>query len=117
MRFKIGGISSIPLMVSALLIGGVTGCVDETEISNEGVQYTPEERPLGVQAGSDMEVAPGDSVTLSGRLVGTVTDETLLWTQVSGSSITEVSDWTQAEISLLLLTQKEWIHMNSNWQQ
>ena len=88
------------LLLVASLTGGLTACVDETKLNAETVEYEPELRPLGVVAGEDGEFAPGSTVVLSGRLVGTTTNESLLWTQTSGQPI-EIADWTQAEISFI----------------
>ncbi|WP_341938991.1 hypothetical protein [Marinimicrobium sp. C2-29] len=77
----------------------LVACGGEARLNNETVEYTPEERPLGVLAGDDKEVKPGDSVTLEGRLVGTVEDESVLWTQVQGPDI-QVDDAAWGEPSL-----------------
>jgi len=86
------------LMVSSLA-GGLAGCVDEKELNTDTVVYQAEERPLGVIAGEGAEYEPGSTVALSGRLVGTVTGQTLLWKQTSGTPIDGVVDWTTEDIS------------------
>ena len=92
--------SARSLFIVALLAGGVTGCVDESELNNGDVEYTPEERALGVLAGEDGEFSPGSTVLISGRLTGTVTNQTLLWQQTEGQPI-EISDPTSADFSFI----------------
>jgi len=88
------------LLLVTTISGGLSGCggVEKTSLNNDKVTYTPEERPIGVLAGEDGEYAPGSAVVLSGRLTGTVTDQTLLWQQTSGTAIA-IDDLTQAELS------------------
>lgn len=88
------------LLLVSILTGGLTACVEESSLNNSEVEYTPEQRALGVLAGDDGEYAPGSTVTLSGRLTGTVTSESLLWKQTSGMPI-DIDDLTQAEISFV----------------
>lgn len=86
-------------IISAILLAGLnTACIDEGKVNADSAQYTPEQRPLGIIAGADLEHSPNEMVTVSGRLVGTVKDQTLRWTQVSGSPI-EIIDNTQATFS------------------
>ncbi len=103
MKFNMSGKSSITLLSAALLMGGVTGCVDGGSADNKDFEYTPEERPLGVLAGEDAEYAPGTDITISGRLTGTVTNETLLWTQTAGEPL-EGIDWTSPEFTFVVET-------------
>ncbi|MER2490559.1 glycosyl hydrolase [Catenovulum sediminis] len=86
-------------MVSAVLLAGLnTACVEEGSVNADSAQYTPEERPLGVIAGADIEQSPGEMVTVAGRLVGTVTDQSLRWTQIAGSPIT-IADNTKGTLT------------------
>lgn len=88
------------LLIVAFLAGGLTACgVDEKALNTDTVEYTPEERPLGIIAGEGAEYEPGSTVSLNGRLVGTVSGQTVLWTQTSGTPIEGISDWTQPELS------------------
>lgn len=86
-------------MLIATLAGFTTGCVDEAKLNTDTATYTPEERPLGILAGEGAEYEPGSSVTISGRLVGTVSGQTVQWTQTSGTPIEGISDWTTEQIS------------------
>lgn len=98
---KTTGINSAnTLLLASLLIGGLSGCVDEGSLNNETVEYTPEQRPLGVIAGDDAEYAPGATVVLEGRLTGTVTDQSVLWTQTEGTPI-EIADWTVPQLTFV----------------
>ncbi|MCM2678694.1 glycosyl hydrolase [Echinimonas agarilytica] len=101
MKFNIGDKSSVTLLTAALVMGGVTGCVDDGSVNNDNHEYTPEERPLGVVAGEDGEFEPGAEITVSGRLVGTITDQTVLWTQTAGKPL-EGIDWTQPEFTFVV---------------
>ncbi|WP_206485960.1 glycosyl hydrolase [Thalassotalea sp. G2M2-11] len=93
-----GTYSANTLLIASLLIGGLSGCVDEGSLNNDKVEYTPETRPLGVIAGKDAEYAPGATVVLEGRLTGTVTDQTVRWTQTEGSSIA-IDDWNVPQLT------------------
>lgn len=88
------------LLLVTSLSGGLAGCVEESSLNNEDVVYVPEERPLGVLAGSDNEFLPDTTAVLSGRITGTVTDQTLLWQQTSGTPV-ELSGTTSAEVSFV----------------
>lgn len=85
----------------ALLTSLTTGCIKEAKLNTDTVVYTPEERPLGVIAGEPAEYALGETenITLTGRLVGTVTTESVLWTQTGGTSITGDIDWTKGNLT------------------
>jgi mannan endo-1,4-beta-mannosidase len=99
MSIVFGNKSSETLLVAALAIGGLSGCVEEKSLNNEAVEYAPEQRPLGVIAGEGAEYEPGSPVSLSGRLIGTTTGQTVLWSQKSGTPIEGIEDWTQATLS------------------
>ncbi|MDN4502585.1 glycosyl hydrolase [Alteromonadaceae bacterium BrNp21-10] len=86
-------------MLIALLAGFTTGCVDEAKLNTDTATYTPEDRPLGVLAGDGAEYEPGSNVTLSGRLVGTVNGQSIIWTQIEGTPIEGITDWTSEEIT------------------
>lgn len=82
------------------LLSMLVACGGEATLNNETVKYTPEERPLGVLAGDDKEVKPGDSVTLEGRLVGTVENEGVLWTQLEGPDVQiDESAWGEPSLT------------------
>ncbi|MBU2870433.1 glycosyl hydrolase [Colwellia sp. E2M01] len=100
LNFKLKKISSAvsSIILASTLTAGLAGCVEEASLNNGDVVYAPEARPLGVLAPENGEYSPGSEVTLKGRLTGTVSGETLLWTQTGGTTI-EIADPTQAEIS------------------
>ncbi|TKB43544.1 glycosyl hydrolase [Thalassotalea mangrovi] len=100
MKVNTGLKSAKAVFIIALLTGGLVGCVDESELNTDTVTYQPEERPLGVLAGEDAEYAPGSTVIISGRLTGTVTDQTLLWSQIEGSPI-NIADPTMADLTFI----------------
>ncbi|MCQ8877583.1 glycosyl hydrolase [Pseudoalteromonas shioyasakiensis] len=79
--------SKLAILIASIMLGGLTGCVEGETLNTETAQYTPESRPLGVIAGSDGEFAPGTEVVIEGRLVGTITDESILWKQTEGAPI------------------------------
>lgn len=92
--------SARSLFIVGVLAGGVSGCVDDSGLNNGDTGYIPEERPIGVLASEDGEYAPGALVTITGRLTGTVTDQTLLWQQIEGETI-EIEDPTAEEFSFI----------------
>jgi len=96
-KLKLRSVGTMLMLTS--LVGGLAGCVDEKELNTDTVVYQAEERPLGVIAGEGAEYEPGSTVALNGRLVGTVTGQTLLWKQTSGTPIDGVADWTSEDIS------------------
>ncbi|WP_339900629.1 glycosyl hydrolase [Paraglaciecola polaris] len=77
---------------------GLSGCLGGESLNTESATYVPESRPLNVIAPSDMEVKPGDDVTLSGRLVGTTDGQTIVWSQVRGTAVT-ITDPTVATLT------------------
>ena len=77
----------VQLTASLALVAGLTGCLGGEELNNETAVYVPEAKPLNVIAPADIEAKPGESVTLTSRLVGTSTSETLVWSQVSGTGV------------------------------
>lgn len=90
-RAGIGGLIGLTMLA-------LTGCLDEGELNTDSVQYQPEPRELNVIAGNGGEFAPGSTVTLGGRLVGTVTNESAIWKQISGTSV-DVDDWTATPLT------------------
>ncbi|MCF2949439.1 mannan endo-1,4-beta-mannosidase [Paraglaciecola aquimarina] len=98
MRLKTS-IKPVGAMLIALLTGISTGCVDEAKLNTDTATYTPEDRPLGILAGNGAEYEPGSNVTLSGRLVGTVNGQSIVWTQIEGTAIEGVTDWTSENIT------------------
>ncbi|MGJ8678981.1 glycosyl hydrolase [Paraglaciecola sp.] len=75
-------------MATGLFASSMVGCgVEESTLNTETAVYTPETRPLGVVAQDNVEVQPGESVTLTSRLVGTTSGQTLRWEQISGGDI------------------------------
>jgi len=87
------------LLFAAVMAGLLTGCLDEAKLNTDTVTYTPEERPLGVLAGDGAEFSPGEEVVIEGRLTGTVTDQTLVWEQIDGTTIEGISDWTSPTLT------------------
>ncbi|MGL1956358.1 MAG: glycosyl hydrolase [Colwellia sp.] len=87
------------ILLATTLSGGLAGCVEEKNLNTDTVIYEPEERALGIIAGEGAEYEPGATVSLSGRLVGTVTNQTVLWSQTSGTPIEGITDWTDAVIT------------------
>jgi len=87
------------LLLMAFVLGALTGCLDKAKTNSDAVSYTPEARALGVIAGEGGEYSPGEPITLTGRLTGTVATETILWEQIEGTRVEGVSDWTQPSIS------------------
>lgn len=91
------------LLLSTLCTAGLgltlAGCGGgEPDLNTDTATYEPEQRPLNVIAGDGGEYAPGERVTLSGRLVGTVDDETVLWSQTGGTAV-EPDDWTDPALT------------------
>ena len=101
MRFKTNIKPLSQIVAIALLAGLSSACVKEAKLNTDTVVYTPEERPLGVIAGEPAEYALGDTatITLTGRLVGTVTTETVLWSQTGGTPLTGDIDWTKENLT------------------
>lgn len=66
---------------------GLSGCLGGESLNTESATYVPESRPLDVIAPADIEVKPGDDVTISGRLVGTTDGQTVVWSQISGTAV------------------------------
>lgn len=87
------------LLPCLAVCGLLTGCLDESKVNNESVTYVPEQRALGVIAGDNAEHEKGSPITLNGRLVGTVTNQTILWEQTAGTPITGIADWTTPSLS------------------
>lgn len=87
------------LLPCLAVCGLLTGCLDESKVNNDAVTYVPEERALGVIAGDNAEYETGQTITLSGRLVGTVTSQTVLWEQIGGTPISGISDWSSPNLS------------------
>lgn len=87
-------------IATGLVIGMTSACggLDEADLNNSTAQYTPEDRPLGVVAQDNVEVELGKTVTLTSRLVGTTSGQSLRWEQISGGDIVMSSN-TGASIS------------------
>ncbi|MCU4675953.1 glycosyl hydrolase [Catenovulum sp. 2E275] len=83
----------VTLMSAVLMAGMTTACVDEGTLNTDKVTYTPEERSLGALAGEDVEKKPGEEVSIPGRILGTTTNESKVWVQISGDPI-EIADPT-----------------------
>ncbi len=56
---------------------------------------------MNVISPADVEVKPGDTVNLSSRLVGTVTGQTIIWSQLSGATV-DIGDTTSPSISFTI---------------
>ncbi|QEY17013.1 MULTISPECIES: glycosyl hydrolase [unclassified Cellvibrio] len=89
------------LLFTSLCLGLLPACGggNGSKINNDDVTYVPETRPLGVIAGDNAEYEKGQTITLSGRLVGTVTTQAVRWEQIGGTPITGVSDWTTPNLT------------------
>lgn len=74
-------------LLSAAMVLSLGGCLGGDTLNTETTSYTPEQKPLNVIAPDNIEVVPGSSVTLTSRLVGTVSGQTLRWTQIGGASV------------------------------
>lgn len=101
MRYKTNIKPAGAMLAIALLSVGITGCVEEAKLNTETVTYTPEERPLGVIAGEGAQysIESGTTISLTGRLVGTVTGQTILWSQLNGTPVEGVADWTVSDLT------------------
>lgn len=90
----------ITIMSAVLFTGIATGCVEEGKTNTESVEYTPEDRPLGVLAGADTEGSPEDTITLDGRFIGFPIPDgySLMWEQVTGQDITPTNGWTNEDL-------------------
>lgn len=82
-----------------VLCGFLTACLDESKTNTDDASYTPEFRNLGVIAGDNAEYEKGKTITLGGRLTGTVTNQTVLWEQTGGTPVEGITDWTKADLS------------------
>lgn len=92
--------SKLAILVASIMFAGISGCVEGEKINTETAEYTPESRQLGVIAGEDGEFAPGEQVTIDGRLVGTTAGQTILWSQTEGDSIA-IEDWTSTTLNFV----------------
>lgn len=101
MRYKTNIKPAGAMLAIALLSVGITGCVEEAKLNTETVTYTPEERPLGVIAseGAQYSIESGTTISLTGRLVGTVTGQSILWSQLNGTPVEGVADWTVSDLT------------------
>lgn len=101
MRYKTNIKPAGAMLAIALLSVGITGCVEEAKLNTETVTYTPEERPLGVIAGEGAQysIESGTTISLTGRLVGTVTGQSILWSQLNGTPVEGVADWTVSDLT------------------
>lgn len=90
---------TIPPLMAVCVVGLLSGCLDEGKTNPDKVSYTPETRILGVIAGEGAEYQQGAQVTLAGRLIGTVTNQTVLWEQIEGDPIPGITDWTKPNLS------------------
>lgn len=87
------------LLPCLAVCGLLTGCLDESKVNNDAVTYVPEQRALGVIAGDNAEHEKGKPITLTGRLIGTVTNQSILWEQTAGTPITGITDWTTPNLT------------------
>ncbi|GEA09957.1 glycosyl hydrolase [Alteromonas sp. KUL49] len=83
--------------VSALVVS-LTACLGGESLNTETAVYEPESKPLNVIAPEGQEVKPGDSVTLTSRLVGTVSGQYIQWEQVAGPTM-DIGDINSDSIS------------------
>lgn len=87
------------LLLIVFMLGSLSGCLDEAKTNTDSATYTPETRKLGVIAGEGADFSPGDQVNLTGRLTGTLTNETVLWEQIEGTKIEGITDWKKPTLS------------------
>lgn len=87
--------------LSTAILAAMLGCTGGDSLNTETAEYVPEAKPLNVIAPENLEVKPGDSVSLTSRLVGTVNGQYLQWEQVAGVAIT-ISDINAAMISFVV---------------
>lgn len=73
--------------LGASIAVGLSGCLGGESLNTEKAVYLPEERPLNIIAPDDVEVEPGSDVTLTSRLVGTVSGQTVMWQQTAGTTM------------------------------
>ncbi|MBU3023811.1 glycosyl hydrolase [Aestuariibacter sp. A3R04] len=74
-------------MLGASILLGLGGCLGGDDLNTETAVYQPEEKPLNIIAPDNMEIKPGDAVTLEAKLVGTTSGEVIMWEQVSGAEV------------------------------
>lgn len=86
------------ILGSSFLAIALSGCLGGESLNTDTAVYTPEVKPLNVIGSDDVEAVPGTSLSLSSRLVGTVNNETLMWTQISGASVV-IDDPSSATIT------------------
>ncbi|AWB68934.1 mannan endo-1,4-beta-mannosidase [Saccharobesus litoralis] len=99
-KLKSAGSLLLAATISAVLAG--CGPVEEKTLNTDTVEYTPEERPVAVVAGVEedkTEVPPNTEVTLTSRLLGPVTDQTVVWTQTSGTPLDGLTGLDQQELT------------------
>jgi mannan endo-1,4-beta-mannosidase len=87
--------------LSAAIVLGLCGCLGGESLNTETAVYSPEQKPLNVIAPENVEVEPGETVTLSSRLVGTVDGQSLTWSQVGGTSV-DIPDLSSETISFVI---------------
>lgn len=94
-------IGALRVAVSATLVVGLSGCLGGEDLNTETAVYTPEPKPLNVIGAEDVEAKPGDTISLTSRLVGTVNGQTLMWSQLSGASVV-ITDLTSPTVSFAI---------------
>jgi mannan endo-1,4-beta-mannosidase len=94
-------ISAARIAISVTAVIGLAGCLGGENLNTDTASYTPEPKPLNVISPADVEVKPGDTVNLSSRLVGTVTGQTIIWSQLSGATV-DIGDTTSPSISFTI---------------
>jgi mannan endo-1,4-beta-mannosidase len=90
--------NALRALLSASIALGLSGCLGGEPLNTNEAVYTPEQKPLNVIAAENIEVKPGDTVKLTSRLVGTVSGQTVLWSQVEGPAVV-ISDLTASTIT------------------
>ena len=91
----------IRTLLSVAVLTGLTGCLGGESLNTETAVYIPDDKPLNVIGAEDVEAKPGDQITLTARLVGTVNGETLMWTQTAGTAV-EIVDPTSPSITFTI---------------
>lgn len=94
-------IGALRIAVSTALVVSLSGCLGGEDLNTDTATYTPEPKPLNVIGAEDVEAKPGDTVNLTSRLVGTVSGQTLMWSQVSGASV-DIADATSPTLTFAI---------------
>ncbi|WP_054114211.1 glycosyl hydrolase [Marinagarivorans algicola] len=94
---------------SAVMVALAMGCgssaVEQSKIDNTHTEYEVEQRPIGIIADKGVEVPLGQTVMLTGRIVGSpIGDRTVRWVQTAGPDITLDDGYTWNMETLVFTT-------------